>query len=180
VRSNFTALSPGTRGFRGTVCAPKASEATLRIIRDEKDPDVSKADEAREHYVRDIRELVKKLSPQDFEQLIDLLLVRSGWTRVAKVGGTREGIDVEVENLTAGEIAFVQVKSTATQSVLDDYVGRFTQRRDRYARMIFAVHSPIGRLVRTASREVQVWTADEVARLVVRLGLGDWVANKLG
>lgn len=33
---------------------------------------------------------------------------------------------------------FVQVKSSADQQVLDDYVQRFQQRRERYARMIFA------------------------------------------
>jgi hypothetical protein len=48
-------------------------------------------------------------------------------------GKTQEGIDIEAENPTAGEIAFVQVKSSAAQDVLDDYVDRFNQRRDRYA-----------------------------------------------
>ena len=174
---------PGTvttvAGFRGTVCAPSASRAILRVIRDEKDPDVEKAATARRNYERAIQDLVKKLSPKDFEQLIDLLLARSGWTRIASVGGTREGIDLEVENIAAGEIAFVQVKSTATQSVLDDYIGRFAQRRDHYARMIFVVHSPVGKLLRPDEKAVRVWTVEEVARLVVRLGLGKWVASKL-
>ena len=34
------------------------------------------------------------------------------------LGGAREGIDVEVENAAAAEIAFVQVKSSAGQTVL--------------------------------------------------------------
>jgi hypothetical protein len=86
-------------------------------------------------------------------------------------GRPREGIDLEVENIAAGEIAFVQVKSTATQSVLDDYIGRFAKRRDHYARMIFVVHSPVGKLLPPDEPAVQVWTVEEVARLVVRLGL---------
>ena len=168
-----------TVGFKGTVCTPKDWQAILRIIHDEKDPDVAKAADARGDYERAVLKIVKRLSPKDFEQLIDLVLARTGWTRIATLGGTREGIDVEVENLTAGEIAFVQVKSAATQAVLDDYVGLFNKRRERYARMIFAVHSPNGKLVPPAGPEVQVWTGDEVARLVVRLGLGEWVAGKL-
>ena len=68
--------------------------------------------------------------------------------------------------------------STATQSVLDDYIGRFAKRSDRYARMIFVVHSPVGKL-RSDEQAVQIWMCEEVAQLVVRLGLGEWAANKL-
>jgi hypothetical protein len=42
--------------------------------------------------------------------------------RLAEAGGTTEGVDIEVQNATAEEIAFVQVKSRAAQAVLDDYV----------------------------------------------------------
>lgn len=84
-----------------------------------------------------------------------------------------------MENPTAGEIAFVQVKSTANQKVLDDYVERFSKRRDRYARMIFAVHSPSGKLTVPYDIPVQVWTGERVAELVVRLGLGKWVESRL-
>lgn len=138
-----------------------------------------KAADARGDYERAVHKMVKQLSPGDFEQLIDLVLARTGWTRLATLGGTREGIDVEAENPTADEIAFVQVKGAATQAVLDDYIGRFTRRRDRYARMIFAVHSPKGKLVPPAGLPVQMWTGDKVARLVVRLGLGEWVESRL-
>jgi hypothetical protein len=97
------------------------------------------------------------------------------------VGKTREGIDVEAQNLAADEIAFVQVKSSANQHVLNDYVERFKARRDFYARMIFAVHSPSDKLTPPADLPaVQVWTGERVAQLVVRLGLGEWVESRLG
>ena len=98
--------------------------------------------------------------------MIDLILARTGWERIATLGGVREGLDVEAENPAAGEIAFVQVKSSADQHVLDDYVHRFQQRRERYARMIFAVHSPRGRLTAPRELPVQVWTGEKVAELV--------------
>ena len=175
---------PGTvavvAGFKGVVAMPKYWEAILRIIQDEKDRDVAKAADARGDYERAVEKIVKRLPPKDFEQLIDLVLARTGWTRIATLGGNREGIDVEVENLTAGEIAFVQVKCSATQAMLDSYIGLFNERRERYARMIFAVHSPNGKLAPPrACPEVQVWTGDKLARLVVRLGLGEWVASKV-
>lgn len=73
----------------------------------------------------------------------------------------------------------MQVKSSADQTVLNDYVERFNQRRDRYARMIFAVHSPRGKLTAPANPSVQVWKGEKVSELVVRLGLGKWVESRL-
>ena len=96
------------------------------------------------------------------------------------MGGKREGIDIEAENLTADEIAFVQVKSSATQEVLDGYVEKFKERSDFYKRMIFAVHSPDGDLTPPVDLPtVQLWTSDRVAELVVRLGLGEWVEKRI-
>ena len=169
-----------TAGFKGTVCTPTDWQAVLRIIGDARDPDVEIAASARDEYVRAVSKMIKRLSWQDFEQLIDLILTRAGWARISTLGKTREGIDLEAENLAADEIAFVQVKSSATQGVLDDYVERFKTRRPFYARMIFAVHSPGGRLTPPADLpSVQLWTSERAAHLAVRLGLGEWVESRL-
>jgi hypothetical protein len=71
------------------------------------------------------------------------------------------------------------VKSTAGQPVLDDYVRRFRERRERYARMIFAVHSVKGKLTVPADEPIQVWEGNHIAQLVVALGLGNWVGRRL-
>jgi hypothetical protein len=178
-----TANLPGsvttTAGFRATVCEPRGAADILRIIRDEQDSDVIAADDAKEIYQAAIEKIVTRLRERDFELLIDLILARTGWVRLAKLGGTTEGIDIEAENVSVNEVAFVQVKSTADQAVLNDYVSRFDARRGRYDRMIFAVHSPRGTLQAPADKPVQVWTRADIARLVVQLGLGDWVASKI-
>jgi hypothetical protein len=177
--SDLPGTVTATAGFRATVCTPKSWHSILRLIKDEIDPDALKAAEVRREYELAVNNVVKRLSPKDFEHLIDLILARTGWDRVSNLGKTQEGIDLEAENPTAGEIAFVQVKSCATQEVLNDYVERFTQRRDRYARMIFAVHSPSGKLAAPADIPVQLWTGERIAELVVRLGLGKWVEGRL-
>jgi len=170
-----------TGGFKATVCTPKAWEAILRIIQDEKDPDAANAANARGDYQGAVLKMIKRLSPKDFEQLVDHILARTGWARISTLGKTQEGIDLEAENLAVGEIAFVQVKSSAAQKSLNEYVKKFKERRDRYARMIFAVHSPIGKLNPPTDLPwaAQVWTGDRVAQLVVRLGLGEWVENRI-
>ena len=71
----------------------------------------------------------------------------------------------------------MQVKGSSDQQELDDYIERFQNRRDLYARMIFAVHS--GKFTPPTDNAVQVWTGDHLAHLVVRLGLGEWVETRL-
>ncbi len=185
VRRRPLAISmlPGTvsaaAGFRATVAKPKAWETILRIIRDERDADAIKAAEARASYVAAIDNMVKRLHWKDFELLIDLVFARTGWTRISVLGATQKDIDLEVLNLTANEIAFVQVKSTSDQAELNRYVERFKAQGDRYARMIFAVHTSHGLTPPADDPRVQVWTGERIARLVVGLGLGEWVETKL-
>jgi hypothetical protein len=179
VMTDLPGLVTTTSGYQGTVCEPKGAREILRIIRNEEDLDAHAAAVARQAYEEAIAKLVTRLGEKDFEVLVDLILSRSGWARLAKVGGATEGIDIEVENASADEIAFVQVKSSATQATLDDYVSRFNERRDHYQRMIFAVHSSSGNITPPSGQPVQVWDGKQIARLVVKLGLGDWVATRL-
>jgi restriction endonuclease Mrr len=65
-----------TAGFRSTACKPSASEAILRIINGQTDPDVIKAAEARAAYQQAILNVLKRLSARDFEELIDMVLNR--------------------------------------------------------------------------------------------------------
>lgn len=112
-----------TGGFQGTVCTPRDWEAVIRIIRDEKDPDVAKSAAARTMYREAVHRVVKRLSWRDFEQLIELILARTEWVRVSTLDKTREGIDIEVENLMAAELAFVR-------RGIDLMLTQFWMRRD--------------------------------------------------
>jgi hypothetical protein len=179
-RANLPGKVTRVAGFRGTVCEPSGSAEILRIIQDKEDPATLAAVSAREAYTTALATLIGKLHDRDFELLIDLILARTGWNRLAKLGGSTADIDIEAENVATNEIAFVQVKSKATQKVLDDYVERFQDQRDRYDRMIFAVHSPEGDLtVPEDEPSIQIWNGDRIAELAVRLGLGEWIANRL-
>lgn len=177
--SELPGIVTAVAGYQATVCEPGGRQEILRIIRDEEDEDARIAMAARQAYEDAVAKLIARLRPKDFELLVDLILARTGWARIAKLGGVTEGIDVEVENASSDEIAFVQVKSTATQAVLDDYISRFNARRDHYDRMIFAVHSPKVELALPEKQSISLWTGSDIARRVVKLGLGDWVATRL-
>lgn len=186
LKGNLLAISdlPGpvtkVAGFRGTVGRPEKWQDILRIIRDETDPKSQNARHARATYERSIKEVIADLGHKDFELLIDMILIRSGWERISTLGKTQEGIDLDVENPAINERAFVQVKSEAGQRELNDYVKRFNKRRSTYGRMIFAVHSPKGKLMHPTDKAIRIWDRDETARLVVRLGLGERVEKMRG
>src|SRR5258708_7722019 len=107
-------------GFRAMICEPGASTEILRIIQDKEDLDCIAAVLARDAYTGAVAKLVKRLHERDFELLVDLILTRTGWMRLAETGGTTEGVDIEVQNATAEEIAFVQVKASLVLVKYDD------------------------------------------------------------
>jgi hypothetical protein len=178
-RSELPGSVGAVAGFRATICEPKASADILRVIQDREDSDAIAATQARNAYTTAIEKLIKRLHPNDFELLIDLILTRTGWFRLAKRGGVIEGTDIEAGNVTTNEIAFVQVKSQAGQSQLDEYIKKYQARRDYFQRMIFAVHSPTQMLEGPADSTIQVWAGERIAQLAVQLGLGEWIAHRL-
>ena len=113
----------------------------------------------------------------DFETPVDLIFARSGWQRISRVGGTQADVDLVLEQPATGETAFVQVKSRAGQSVLDDYIGRF-KRRGGYDRMFFVCHSPKSALSGVDDASVHVWTGDRLADAAVKAGLFDWLIER--
>jgi hypothetical protein len=152
-RTDLPGIVDRVAGFRDTVCKPREEVAILRLIRGEVNPLAAEAELAGRAYAQAVGKMISELKWQDFEQLIDLILARTSWTRLSKIGGYQEGFDIEAQNLTADEIAWVQVKSEASQAELNKYIHEFKE-RDRYARGIFAVHNAKGGL--TASSPVRV------------------------
>ena len=72
-----------TAGFRDTVCTPKDWEAILRLIKGETHKYAIDSADRRREYELAVHKIVQRLSPQDFEHLIDLILARTGWERIA-------------------------------------------------------------------------------------------------
>jgi hypothetical protein len=91
-------------------------------------------------------------------------------------------VDLELEHPITDECAAVQVKSTASQKELDGYISGVIE-AGRFDRAFFICHSPKGTLEAPEDAEgleVHVWTADELAKTVLKLGLQNWVVEKVG
>lgn len=131
--------------YRRSICKVEAEEYLLRRINGLQEPFAEKSTTARENLVDVVTEGIKHLHQSDFETLVDLMFARSGWHRVSAVGGTQKLVDLELEQPTTGERAAVQVKSSANQKTLDQYVSKVDE-ADRFDRFFFVCHSPEGEL----------------------------------
>jgi len=162
--------------YRQTICRVKPAEYLLRRINAEEEPILVEARKAKAGLIEVANRMIANLHWADFETLVDLIFARSGWQRSSRVGETQADVDLILEQPTTGETAFVQVKSKAGQSVLDDYVDRF-RRAGTFDRFFFICHSPTTALAAN-DRDLHVWTGDRLADVAVKNGLFDWIAER--
>ena len=166
------------QAYQRTICKVSAAGYLLRRINGFEEPAVARARAARDEAVVAAEALIAGLHWADFEVLADLLLGRSGWRRVSALGGTQADVDLVVEQPATGERGFVQVKSRATQGVLDASIAAY-RASGAYARMFFVCHSPAGRLSADGP-DVHVMTDTALARRAIDAGLLDWLMERNG
>lgn len=108
-----------------------------------------------------------------------MVFARSGCHRASAIGGTQKLVDVVLEQPTTGELAAVQVKSSTSQKVFEGFVDE-ADATSRFDRLFFICHSAKGELEAPADRpDIHLWVGREFARIVPRLGLTDWVMEKI-
>ena len=167
--------------YRGTLCEIADPDYLLRRINAVEEPLVVEANQLQQQQIALAGRMIAGLHWSDFETLIDILFARHGWHRITELGGTQKDVDLVLENPTTGDRAFVQIKSKAGLSQLNDYLTRF-QQAQQYTRLFFVCHSPSGELANVrnpAPERTHIWVANELASRVVRAGLFDWVTEKL-
>ncbi len=163
--------------YRQTICRVKEADYLIRRINGVDEPVVARAREARQAMVAVASEMIAGLHWADFETLVDLIFSRSGWQRVSRVGESQADVDLVLEQPSTGETAFVQVKSKAGPSVLQDYIDRFRRSGD-YEHFFFICHSPKGALSTEGDSRLHVWAGDRLADAAVKAGLFDWLVER--
>jgi hypothetical protein len=164
--------------YRRTICKVEAQDYLLRRINGIQEPFVEKSTAARDALIATITEGLAILHWADFETLVDVIFARSGWHRASAIGGNQKLVDMELEQPTTSERGAVQVKSSANQKLLDQYIARIDD-AERFDRFFFVCHSPKGDLAAPAGRnDVHIWTGRELAATVLRMGLQDWVFER--
>lgn len=163
--------------FRGTICDVRAGDYLLRKLSDELSPEVATAEEAERTLMTAIVGLMRLLTWQDFELLVDLVFSTSGWRRVSQVGRTQKTVDLELILPSTAERAFVQVKSQATSAALNDYVTRLAE-AEAYDRMFFVWHT--GDIAEECGPEgVILLGPQRLSRMVLDAGLSSWLREKV-
>lgn len=165
--------------YRQTICSIKAANYLLRRINAQPEPIVLAATQARGASVAAARAMIEQLHWSDFEVLIDLIVARGGWQRTTRLGETMAEVDLLLEQTTLGETASVQIKSRASQSVLDAHIE--THRKSgRHHRTFFVCHTADTAMSAGDHRDVHLWTGEFLAEIAVRSGLFDWLMERSG
>ena len=159
-----------------TLCKIAAEDYAIRKVFNQPEPAVMRAEVAKAGVLEAILDLIGNLHWSDFETLVDLLLARNGWHRISSLGGTMKDADLIVEQTITKEVAFVQVKSASNQREFDHYVEIFAN-DPVWSRMIFACHSPVGSII-SDRHDVMVWARQDLADMVLRNGLFDWLVTR--
>jgi hypothetical protein len=170
-----------TKGYRQTICDVKETKYLIDKLNGRVSRDVLDAQRSLTDLAAKLEPLIRKLNEDDFEVLIDLIFRQGGFYRTGKLGGTQKDIDLDLINPVSGEKVAIQVKSSASKRVFDDYLTRFGNMAGGYSRFIFATHSPQGKwgdTAKCAESNTELWLADKIAEQAARLGLAGWLIDK--
>jgi hypothetical protein len=167
------------QGFRGTICDVKAFDYLKRKLNSEMLPEVEAATQAENEMIKRIVPLMRLLTWQDFELLVDLVFSNSGWRRVNHVGRTQKTVDIELILPTTGERAFVQIKSSTKKQDLVLYRERLEE-SDLYDRMFFVWHlGDLTEMPDSGKSNVTLIGPELLARMVFDAGLSSWLREKV-
>jgi len=143
------------------------------------EPIVLAATQARLATVAAARVMIEQLHWSDFEILIDLIFARGGWQRTTRLGETMADVDLLIEQTTLSETASVQIKSRASQGVLDALI-EMHRKSGRHRRTFFVCHTAETAMSAGEHGDVHLWTGEFLAEIAVRSDLFDWLMERSG
>jgi hypothetical protein len=165
--------------YRGTICRAEPRDYLLDKLNDRISPPVAAALAAESALRAAIVDMMRLLTWQDFELMVDLVFSASGWRRIGALGGVQDTLDLDLVLPSTGERALVQVKSRAGPAELADYRARFEQAAV-YDRLFFVWHS--GSLLEeqpSGDPRAVLLGPDRIAAMVVDAGLAVWLRRKV-
>ena len=70
----------------------------MRQIRGEADPLFKRANDFKLEQIRVTLDMIRRLQPDEFEIMVELIFARNGWRRTGSVGGNQADVDVMLEH----------------------------------------------------------------------------------
>jgi hypothetical protein len=164
--------------FRQTICKIDAEDYLRRKLAGEEEPLVRRAKDSQTAIKAVVEDMIAHIHWGDFETMIDIILGRSGFHRVSRLGKTLKDADLVVEHALTGETIFVQVKSASTQAEFDRYVDVFDE-NPFWARMIYVCHTAARPLEAPTRDDVLLWNRQQLAEVAIRNGMFDWLIARV-
>ena len=164
--------------FRGTICSVKESDYLLKRINAIELAEVAEANMSLDNLISCIKPLIKNLTWQDFEILVDLVFSNAGWQRIAPLGKVEKSIDLDVVSPVTGKRAFIQVKSQSSKEEFENYLKDFKSMK-QYSEMYYVCHTNTSALEEVQiPSNVQLIGLDRMAELTINAGLTRWLIAK--
>jgi hypothetical protein len=169
-----------TQGYQSTICEVRAADYAIKKINGEVLAEVKRVEEDLLKLKNSISHLVRKLTPKDFELLVDLIFRNAGCQRVGVIGGPQKTKDIELLAPVTNERYLVQVKSKSSMASFSEYKSYFEQ-LEGYDRFYYVVHSPEGALNHYTSDDSKIilWKMEEITDFCINSGLISWLVNKV-
>lgn len=165
--------------YRGTICSIDLQDYLIKKINGLSIPEAENAKASLERLRSDVQDLIKGLSWQDFELLIDLIFSKAGWQRFSVMGKTGKDIDIDVYSPTTQKRGFVQIKSSTNRAEIESYIHIY-RGYEQFKEMYFVFHTCNTDLtgIEEQNPDVYLWGLDKISGLVVNSGLVEWLINK--
>jgi hypothetical protein len=174
--SNLAGHLTQLMGFQGTSCASRDVEYVVRRLNGQRSPEAEEAERLSRELGVAVQAMITKLTPKDFELLVDLIFSTSGWRRLGVTGGTQKTMDMELLLPTTSERAFVQVKSQTTQNEFEEEYRDVFARMDQYKRMFYAYHT--GNIT-CADSGITLLDSKKLSSMVLDAGLVSWLIQRV-
>lgn len=165
--------------YQRTICRVEAEDYLLRRINGIEDPLVARSVQATNTMLDVLSDAIATLHWRDFETLADIVFARSGWHCASALGGTQKLTDIVLDQPATGDLAAIQVKSAAGQEQFNQFIID-ADASGRFRALFFVCHTPRGRLQVLPDRpDAHLWVGRDLAKIVLRVGLMDWVMDKI-
>lgn len=175
-KSNLSGTYTNLASYRGTSCWVPDPQRLVARINGIASPAVLRVQQAQQALVESGVGLLKMLGPKPMEILSDMLFTAAGWRRTGGVGGTTKAFDFYLEHPLTNELAVVQVKASASQKELDEFVDSFNAAQV-YTRGFFLHHSS-PKPLSTADERVYLMNAEAITEQVIELGFMRWLIEE--
>lgn len=168
-----------TIGFKATLCNIDEIETLKRIINGERNPIVIEIENKKNEIIHLLLEALSNLHWKDFEILTDLIFRQSGWQRISMLGESMKYADLELEDPITKDKYQVQVKASAGINEFEEYAKNFIN--SNFRKLFFVVFQPKNELINYKHNyeNIQILTGIELCKMIIDLGLMNWVLNRI-